>query len=461
MGRRAGGGRARLRGARDGARRARARGPRRLAAGDPARAAARVPRPDPVRCRLAGRSTTRSTSSRERSRSSRRCGRSTASHSRSCTCSALARSRTPGWPAWPSGGSKLRLRWPSPPPACAACARPACCATSCARPSCRSRHLVYPMFVVATGPKRDADRRAAGDRPPVDRRCGRGGRDRRTRSGSPPSCCSGCPRARTTRARAPGTTRASIQLATRAIKAAHPDLLVITDLCLCEYTLARPLRRPARRRRRRQRRDARAARPHRRLAGRGGRGRRRAERHDGRPRRRAARRARRARPVRDAAHRLQRQVRVRLLRPVPRRRRLGAGSRATARATRWIRPTRSRRVREAKLDVEEGADIVMVKPALPYLDIIRRVKDATGMPVAAYNVSGEYAMIKVAAGTGSARRARRRARGADRHPPRRRRHRDHLPREGRRHDGSASPRQGPLPRATARPSRSTRPTRSS
>src|SRR6059058_6229234 len=54
-------------------------------------------------------------------------------------------------------------------------------------------------------------------------------------------------------------------------------------------------------------------------------------------------------------------------------------------------------VREARLDVDEGADIVMVKPALPYLDVIRRVKDATGMPVAAYNVSGEYAMVKAAA----------------------------------------------------------------
>jgi porphobilinogen synthase len=57
-------------------------------------------------------------------------------------------------------------------------------------------------------------------------------------------------------------------------------------------------------------------------------------------------------------------------------------------------------VREAKLDADEGADIVMVKPALPYLDVIRRVKDATGMPVAAYNVSGEYAMVKAAAAQG-------------------------------------------------------------
>jgi porphobilinogen synthase len=57
-------------------------------------------------------------------------------------------------------------------------------------------------------------------------------------------------------------------------------------------------------------------------------------------------------------------------------------------------------VREAKLDAEEGADIVMVKPALPYLDLIRRIKDETRMPVAAYNVSGEYAMVKAAAAAG-------------------------------------------------------------
>ena len=87
-------------------------------------------------------------------------------------------------------------------------------------------------------------------------------------------------------------------------------------------------------------------------------------------------------------------------------------------------------VREALLDVEEGADIVMVKPALPYLDVIRRVKDATAMPLAAYNVSGEYAMLKAAARGRPARRARRRARGADVDPPRRCRHRDHLPRQG-------------------------------
>jgi porphobilinogen synthase len=57
-------------------------------------------------------------------------------------------------------------------------------------------------------------------------------------------------------------------------------------------------------------------------------------------------------------------------------------------------------LREARLDVAEGADILMVKPALPYLDLIRRVKDATAMPLAAYNVSGEYAMVKSAVAAG-------------------------------------------------------------
>ncbi len=57
-------------------------------------------------------------------------------------------------------------------------------------------------------------------------------------------------------------------------------------------------------------------------------------------------------------------------------------------------------LREAALDVEEGADILMVKPALPYLDVLRRVKEAVGTPMAAYHVSGEYAMLQAAAERG-------------------------------------------------------------
>jgi porphobilinogen synthase len=57
-------------------------------------------------------------------------------------------------------------------------------------------------------------------------------------------------------------------------------------------------------------------------------------------------------------------------------------------------------IREVEADIDEGADIVMVKPALPYLDVIRGAKDATGHPMAAFNVSGEYAMVKAAAERG-------------------------------------------------------------
>lgn len=57
-------------------------------------------------------------------------------------------------------------------------------------------------------------------------------------------------------------------------------------------------------------------------------------------------------------------------------------------------------LKEVMLDIEEGADIVMVKPALAYMDIIRQVKDVTDVPVAAYNVSGEYSLVKAAAEKG-------------------------------------------------------------
>ena len=67
-------------------------------------------------------------------------------------------------------------------------------------------------------------------------------------------------------------------------------------------------------------------------------------------------------------------------------------------------------LREARLDVEEGADMVMVKPALPYLDVIRAVRDDIDAPIAAYQVSGEYSMIKAAAPTAGSTSAPRRSR---------------------------------------------------
>ena len=57
-------------------------------------------------------------------------------------------------------------------------------------------------------------------------------------------------------------------------------------------------------------------------------------------------------------------------------------------------------MREIRADIDEGADIVMVKPALSYLDVVHRAKRETGYPVAAYHVSGEYAMLEAAAANG-------------------------------------------------------------
>ena len=115
--------------------------------------------------------------------------------------------------------------------------------------------------------------------------------------------------------------------------------------------------------------------------------------------------ARRGR-VSGRAHPLLRgQVRRRLLRsrsatPPRARRARGRGSPGIARATRWIPANAREALREVELDVAEGADLVMVKPAVPYLDIVRLVRDRFHLPVAAYHVSGEYAMIKAAAERG-------------------------------------------------------------
>ncbi|MDB6128547.1 MAG: Porphobilinogen synthase, partial [Verrucomicrobia bacterium] len=78
-----------------------------------------------------------------------------------------------------------------------------------------------------------------------------------------------------------------------------------------------------------------------------------------------------------------------------------AGTRLLSKATYQLNPANRRSaVIEAVIDVAEGADIVMVKPAGPYLDIIRDVRNATKKPIAAYQVSGEYAQIHAAAKLG-------------------------------------------------------------
>ena len=89
-------------------------------------------------------------------------------------------------------------------------------------------------------------------------------------------------------------------------------------------------------------------------------------------------------------------------------------------------------LREVELDLAEGADMVMVKPALAYLDIIQRVRETFSVPVGAYNVSGEYAMVKAAAANGWIEEKRIAARNSDRHSSRRRQHHAHLSCERRR-----------------------------
>jgi porphobilinogen synthase len=190
-----------------------------------------------------------------------------------------------------------------------------------------------------------------------------------------------------------------IQLATRAIKEAHPDLIVITDLCLCEYTshghcgavrtdgtvdndatlelLARTATSQARA-------GADLIAPSDMMDGRVG----------------ALRQA-----LDDEGHAdtpiLAYSAKFASAFYGPFREAADSAPAFGDRRSYQMDPGNGdEAVREARLDIEEGADIVMVKPALPYLDLIHRLKADTQMPLAAYNVSGEYAMLKAAAAAG-------------------------------------------------------------
>jgi porphobilinogen synthase len=190
-----------------------------------------------------------------------------------------------------------------------------------------------------------------------------------------------------------------IQLATRAIKAAHPDLLVITDLCLCEYTshghcgVLRPdgvvdndatLELLARTAVSQAEAGADAVAPSDMMDGRVGALRAALDDHGLAETPIVAYSAKFASafygPFREAAD---------------------SAPQMGDRRGYQMDPANAREaLREVALDAAEGADVVMVKPALPYLDVIRRVRDSTDLPVAAYNVSGEYAMIKAAVAQG-------------------------------------------------------------
>jgi porphobilinogen synthase len=256
-------------------------------------------------------------------------------------------------------------------------------------------HLVSPMFIVASGPRRAPIAAMPGvDHLSIDGAVEEAGIAHDL--GIPAVLLFGLPASKDEQGSGAWDDEGVIQLATRAIKAAHPDMLVITDLCLCEYTshghcgvlradgvvdndqtlelLARTAVSQAEA-------GADAVAPSDMMDGRVGALRTALDDHGLSETPLIAYSAKFASafygPFREAAD--------------------SAPQQGDRKGYQMDPANALEAVREAKLDVEEGADVVMVKPALPYLDVIRRVKDATGMPVAAYNVSGEYAMLKAAA----------------------------------------------------------------
>ena len=203
-------------------------------------------------------------------------------------------------------------------------------------------HLVYPMFVqLGTDSRTPIEAMPGIDRLSIAHAVDEAGEAHSL--GIPAVLLFGLPAEKDDQGSGAWDDEGVVQLATRAIKEAHPDLVVITDLCLCEYTSHGHCGVLTAGRHGRQRRHARAARAHRRLPGGRRRRRDRAQRHDGRPRRRAAQAPRRRGLVRPADPRLLREVRLRVLRAVPRGGRLGARVRRPARLPDGSRRTPTRR----------------------------------------------------------------------------------------------------------------------
>jgi porphobilinogen synthase len=259
-------------------------------------------------------------------------------------------------------------------------------------------HLVYPMFVVATGPKRTPIAEMPGiDHVSIDGAVEEAGIAQAL--GIPAVLLFGLPASKDPEGSGAWDDEGVIQLATRAIKAAHPDLLVFTDLCLCEYTshghcgVLRPdgvvdndqtvelLTRTAVSQ---AEAGADAVAPSDMMDGRVG----------------ALRAALDDRGLAETPL-IAYSAKYASAFYGPFRVAADSAPQMGDRKGYQMDPANAlEAIREAKLDMDEGADILMVKPALPYLDVIRRVKDETGMPVAAYNVSGEYSMLKAAAERG-------------------------------------------------------------
>jgi porphobilinogen synthase len=258
------------------------------------------------------------------------------------------------------------------------------------------RHLVLPMFVT-TAPSAPIEAMPGISRLSIDDAVAEAGQA--AALGIPAVLLFGIPADKDEEGSGAWDDEGVVQLATRAIKAAHPELLVITDLCLCEYTshghcgLLRAdgqvdndtsLELLARTGVSQANAGADIIAPSDMMDGRVGHLRAALDEHGLADTPIMAYSAKFASafygPFREAA---------------------GSTPAFGDRRGYQMDPANAEEaLREVLLDVEEGADIVMVKPALAYLDVIRRTKDAVHLPVAAYNVSGEYAMIKAAAAQG-------------------------------------------------------------
>jgi len=259
------------------------------------------------------------------------------------------------------------------------------------------RHLIQPLFVVAGEDVREPVLSMPGvDRLSINRLVEEAGEVHA--AGVPGVILFGIPQAKDEAGSGAYDPEGVVQLAVRALKEAHPELTVITDVCLCEYTdhghcgfvrdgvvdnditlelLAKTALSHAEA-------GADVVAPSDMMDGRIGHIRTQLE-EEGHPNTAIiAYSAKYASafygPFREAAD------------STP-----GFGDR---RGYQMDPANADEAVREAKLDLDEGADVIMVKPATPYLDVIRRIKDATQAPMAAYQVSGEYSALKAAGQNG-------------------------------------------------------------
>ena len=259
-------------------------------------------------------------------------------------------------------------------------------------------HLVYPMFVeLGTDSRTPIESMPGIDRLSISHAVEEAGEAHAL--GVPAVLLFGIPSEKDAQGSGAYDAEGVVQLAVRALKEAHPDLVVITDVCLCEYTshghcgVVRPdghvdndvtLELLAKTAISHAAAGADAVAP--------------SDMMDGRV----------------AALRAQLDAEGHAETPIiaysakfasafygPFREAADSAPAFGDRRSYQMDPANAREaVREARLDVEEGADVVMVKPALAYLDVISRLKAETSTPVAAYNVSGEYLMIKAAAASG-------------------------------------------------------------